>query len=285
MNYKKLLLAGGLAAVFMSCEKNLLEGNIPQRFPNPEFTSFVKYIHAYSGKSPALTTGAGPNLYLYLSDSMNRINGNFWGFSQSGGQYPAPSTAATNARSWYTAMPVGNYSLIGVLARVTGGVPTPIAGDTVVRANITLAPGKFYTIFLSDTLITTTSTRANFTRVDDDWGTIGEDRYKIRLANFMAWPDDIQELYSTRERRVIQDNISFKGVGSFVDLPVQSIGDTLLVRKVSGSSPVPVGTVFLQINGFSPTKKRAYTIFTRGRNLTGTSTVFQNNSSFWTTNF
>src|SRR5512138_676687 len=141
-NSFKFILAAGVAILGVAaCEKALPDDNIPQRFPNPESTSFVKFIHAYSGKTPALTTGAGPNLFLYLSDSMNRINGNFLGFTQSAGQYPAPSTAATNARSWYCAMPVGNYSLISVLARVTGGVPTPNAGDTILRTNISLAPG------------------------------------------------------------------------------------------------------------------------------------------------
>jgi hypothetical protein len=286
MNYKMLLLAGGLAAGFMSCEKNLLEGNIPERFPNPESTSFVKFIHAYSGKTPALTAGAGPNLFLYLSDSMNRINGNFFGFTQSGGQYPAPSTAATNARSWYVAMPVGNYSLISVLARVTGGVPTPIAGDTMLRTNISLAAGKFYTFFLADNNPTAaaTTTTPVFTAVEDNWGGIAENKYKIRLANFFAWSDDIQELYSVREGRVIQSNISFRNVGDFIELNAPNRTDTFYVRKVSGSSPTPVGTNLLLLS-LNPTAKRAYTVYTRGRLLTGTSTVFQNSSPLVTTNF
>lgn len=280
-NKFKFILAAGVAILGVAaCEKALPDDNIPQRFPNPELTSFVKYIHAYAGKSPALTTGAGPNLFLYLSDSVNRINGNFLGFAQSAGQYPAPSLATTNARSWYTAMPVGNYTLIGVMARLTGSVPTPIAGDTIVRSNISLMAGKYYTVFLSDT-----APNPRFTMVEDNWGTIGSDRYKIRLANFLAWPDDVQELYSTREGRVIQDNISYKKVGDFIDLPVQSRSDTLYVRKVSGSSPVPVGTIIYQLNGFAPTRKRAYTVYTRGKLLSGTSTVFQNSTPGITTNF
>jgi hypothetical protein len=257
-NKFKFLLAAGVAILGVAaCDKALPDKNIPEFFPNPETTSYVKFIHAYSGRTPALTTGAGPNLFLYLSDSINRINGNFFGFSQSAGQYPAPSLATTNARSWYCAMPIGNYSLISVLARVTSGVPTPNAGDTLLRTNISLAPGKFYTFFLSDNAptATATSTTPTYTPVEDNWGTIADNKYKIRLANFFAWSDD-----------------------------APSRTDTFLVRKVSGSSPAAVGATLFSVS-LTPTAKRAYTVYTRGRLLSGTSTVFQNSSPAITTNF
>jgi hypothetical protein len=286
-NKFKFLLAAGVAILGVAaCEKALPDDNIPQRFPNPESTSYVKFIHAFSGRTPALTTGAGPNLFLYLSDSINRINGNFLGFTQSAGQYPAPSTAATNARSWYCAMPVGNYNLISVLARVTGGVPTPNAGDTILRTNISLAAGKFYTFFLADNAPTAaaTTTTPVFTTVEDNWGSIAENKYKIRLANFFAWSDDVQELYSVREGRVIQGNISFRNAGDFIELNAPNRTDTFYVRKVSGSSPAAVGANLYTVS-LTPVAKRAYTIYTRGRLLSGTSTVFQNSSPAITTNF
>ncbi|MCU0395677.1 MAG: DUF4397 domain-containing protein [Chitinophagaceae bacterium] len=278
-NIFQWMMAGAFAAGLAACDKSLPDNNIPQTYPDNGVTAYVKFIHAYAGKSPALTTGAGPNVILYLSDSTRRINGvsSPLGFSGSGGQFPAPSTATTNARSWYTALPSGPATLMGVLARVTAGAPTPAPGDTIFRSNVTLEAGKNYTAFLSDTMPT-----PSITLIPDNVGTIPDGKYKIRLANFLAWPGDIQEIYSTREGRVIQGNIGYKTAGEFIELNVPKISDTLIIRKVSGPSP---GTYTTTINGFFPTGKRAYTITTRGKQLTGTSTVFQNYGTVTTTNY
>jgi hypothetical protein len=183
-------------------------------------------------------------------------------------------------------MPIGNYNLISVLARVTGGVPTPNAGDTILRTNISLAPGKFYTFFLSDVAPTAaaTTTSPTYTPVEDNWAPIADNKYKIRLANFFAWSDDVQELYSTREGRVIQSNISFRKAGDFIELNAPNRTDTFYVRKVSGSSPAAVGSNIFTVS-LTPVAKRAYTVYTRGRLLSGTSTVFQNSTPAITTNF
>lgn len=283
-NYKSLLLAGGLVFGFVSCEKNLLEGNIPQRFSNPSSEAYVKFIHAYAGKTPALTAGAGPSMFLFVNDTSKRLNGtlaaNAFSFAAFGGQFPARSTATTNATSTYAILPAGASTVYGVLARLVSGAPVSIAGDTVLKSSINLEPGKYYTAFFGDTL-----QNPSLTVVPDDFGEIPNNKYKIRLANFLAWPGDIHELYSTREGRVIQSGIAYKKVGDFVELDVKTIGDTIIVRKVSGPSPVANGFALLTVNGFVPIGKRAYTFFTRGKQMSGTSAVFQNSSSLWTTNF
>jgi hypothetical protein len=284
MNYKMLLLAGGLAAGFMSCQKNLLENNIPQRFPDVQNEGFIKFIHAYASRTPAVTSGAGPQMILYLNDTTKRLNGAIsaataFGFGPFGGQFPARSTDTANATSTYVSVPKGTAMVVGVLARFASGVPAPIRGDTVFQAPINIEPGKYYTAFFGDTL-----QNPSLTVVPDDFGNIAEGKYKIRLANFLAWPGDIHELYSVREGRVIQGGIGYKKVGEFIELNVNIRSDTIIVRKVSGPSPVANGFPLRTFNGFSPIPKRAYTFFTRGKQMTGTSTVFQNSSTRFTTN-
>jgi hypothetical protein len=278
-NFKKMLFAGAVTIGLVACEKSLPDNNIPQTYPDNSAVSYVKFIHAYAGKTPALTSGAGPNVLLYLNDTIGRINAvtTPLSFATSGGQYPAPSTATTNARSWYTALPSGSFNLLGVLARLSAGVPAPNAGDTIFKTSVTMVPGKHYTAFLSDTV-----QNPSITFVPDEFGTISEGRYKIRLANFVAWPGDLQEIYSTREARVITTNISYKEAGVFVELNVPSIRDTLIIRKKSGPSP---GTYSTTISGFIPTGKRAYTIVSRGKQLTGTSATLQSYGTITTTNY
>jgi hypothetical protein len=261
------LLAGGLC--WTACEKALPDNNIPQTYPDNARTAFVKFIHAYAGKAPAMTSGAGPNIIFYINDTLNRLNGTALTYAASGGQYPTPSVAATNTRSFYIAAPVGRFQIYGMLARFTGSRPTPAAGDTVFRSILNFEAGKNYSLFLADS-----AQSPSMVLVPDNFGTISDGKYKIRLANFQAWPDDVQEIYSTREGKVVQDNITYKNVGQFIELNAPGRTDTFQVRKVSGSSPVGVGHVFYQV-AFTPQSKRAYTVFTRGKMITGTSTVFQ----------
>lgn len=278
-NFKNLLLTGITIMGLAACEKNLLENNIPQHFPDDNATAYVKFIHAYAGKTPALTSGAGPNVLMYLNDTLGRITAvnNPLSFTVSGGQYPTPSTATTNVRSWYTAVPSGSFTMLGVLARLSGTVPAPVAGDTIFRSAVNLQPGKNYTAFLSDTLQS-----PSITLIPDEYGTIADGKYKIRLANFVAWPGDIQEVYSYREKRVIISNVGYKTAGAFIELDVPSQRDTFVIRKLSGPSPADYSTTIL---GFSPVGKRAYTLFTRGKQLSGTSTTFQSYTGSFTTNY
>jgi hypothetical protein len=265
-----------LCAGFFSCEEKALpDDNIPQTFPDMGSTAFVKFIHAYAGKAPALTSGAGPNVFMYLGTQ--KITGAAMGWSISAGQYPAPTTAANNARSWYTAVPGGNYAALGVLARVAAGVPAPNAGDTIFRGNVALTAGKSYTLFLSDTV-----QNPSLTLVEDNVNPTPQNKYRIRLANFIAWPGDVVELYSRREGRIIQTGIGYKGVGNFVELDILNRTDTFEVRKLSGSSP---GTYTFLSPGVFPAGKRDYTIVARGKQISGTSSVFQNAGVVVSTNY
>lgn len=277
-NYRSLLLSTAICVGLAGCEKNLLENAIPQTYPDNTSTAYVKFIYAYAGKTPTLVSGRGPELFLYQDNAkLNGAQTNALAWAAYGGQFPAPSSATTNARSWYTALKSGSSTLYGVQARIASGVPAPNAGDTLFKSTVNLDAGKNYTAFLSDTL-----QNPSITLVPDDYGTIPDGKYKIRLANFVAWPGDIQEIYSTREGRVIQGNISYKTAGVFVELNVPTRSDTLIIRKVSGPSPATYTTT---INGFFPTGKRAYTIVSRGKQLSGTSTTLQSYGTITTTNY
>ncbi len=278
VTYKSLIMLAAISTGLVACEKNLLKNAIPETFPNDPTMSYVKFIHAYAGKAPALTSGAGPAMFLYSgTQKLNSTAANAFAWAAFGGQFPAPSSATTNARSWYCALQYGSTTFYGVQARVSGSTPAPVAGDTVFRRTVALEGGKSYVAVFGDT-----AQSPSITMLPDDYGTLTENKYKIRLANFLAWPDDVQELYSTREGRVIQSNITYKTAGNYIELDRPRISDTLIIRKVSGSSP---GTYAINIFGFFPTGKRAYTVFTRGKQLTGTSTVFQNISTIVTTNY
>ncbi len=277
-NHTSLLFAGAIAIGLVACEKTLLDNRIPQTYPDPTKTAYVKFIHAYAGKSPALTAGAGPNVFLYIQDTTIKINGGAFTYTTSGGQFPTPSTAVTNARSWYTALPAGTQALYGVLARVnTAGFPAPVAGDTVFKVIAQLDAGRNYTAVLADT-----AEKPSIAILSDNFGTIDDGMYKVRLANFLAWPGDLQEIYSYREGRVIQTNVGYKQSGAFLQLKVPSVSDTFIVRKVSGPSPAFYADT---LRGLLPTAKRAYTFFTRGKQLSGTSTTYQSRSTFYTTNY
>ena len=248
------------------CEKKLLESNRVYVFPGNNEVG-LKFVHAFAGKAPALTAGAGPGLFMYLGSQ--KLNGNVLTWTSNGGFWPATSSATTNTRSLYSIVPAGQATLYGVLGRVAAGIPAPAAGDTIFTRNQNWEAGKFYTVFFTDTMPT-----PGTLVVEDDMSPIPEGRFRLRFGNLMAWPGDVQQVFSTRENRVIFDNVGYKQVSNFIDLPVPSRADTLVITKKSGPSPMPYT---ININGFTGQSRRGYTIITKGKNLsTTTSATFQN---------
>jgi hypothetical protein len=269
MRFKKNKLIMAVAGVMTlaACEKNLLDSNRTYVFPDDSKEAGLKIIHAYAGKSPALTTGAGPNLFMYLGTQ--KLNGNVLNWTAGGGFWPTTSTSTTNIRALYSIVPAGTATLYGVQGRVAAGVPAPAPGDTIFTKNQAWEAGKNYTVFLTDTL-----PNPGVLAVEDKLAAPREGYYQLRFANMVAWPDDIQEVFSKRENKVIFSNVGYKKVTDFIELKVPTISDTLTVTKVSGSSPMPYSYVIL---GFTGLQKRAYTVYTKGKNLgTTTSATFQN---------
>ncbi len=246
------LLLGG-------CEKNLLQDNRDYSLFPDNGAAMVKVMHAYASKQPSLTT-IGPNVFLYANN--NKLNGSALTYAISQGTWPAPSTSTTNARTLYANVEPGSVPFLGIMARTT-----PVAGDTVFKSTLNLAAGSYYTAVLSDSL-----PNPSVTLLEDKFLPISVGTYKIRLANFAAWPNDVYDLYSLRERKVIAAGIGYKKASDFIELPVPALSDTLSIIKRSGNSNLPdtVG----KINTFAGVSQRAYTILSRGKTTT-TSTTFQ----------
>ena len=256
---KYLAVAGSAALLLSACEKNLLQDNRQYSLFPENGTAMLKVMHAYASKQPSLTT-SGPNVFVYLDH--NKLNGNALTYAISQGTWPAPSTSSTNQRTLYAGVQPGNMTMLGIMARAT-----PVAGDTVFNSAVNIAAGKYYTAVLSDTL-----PNASVTLLEDDFLPIPDGTFKVRLANFAAWPNDVYDLYSLREGKIIASGVGYKKASAFVSLPVPQLSDTLSIIKRSGNSPLSdtVGKV-----SFSGQSTRAYTILSRGK-TTATSSAFQN---------
>lgn len=275
VNYFSLIL---LAIMASACDKNLLDEAVNYT-PVDGTVANVKIVHAYAGKAPALTTGAGPSVFIYWGT--DKLNGAGLGFTNSNGLWPAPSVAATNAKSFYAALTPGERTFYGVMARTSAtllpaGQPAPIAGDTIFTLKTKLDAGQYYTLFLTDTLPT-----PQIIVVPERQVTAPVNKYWLRYVNLIAWPSDLIDVSSVKENRKLFTNVSYKSVTDYIELNVPKGRDTLVFRKVGGSSPgTYVDSVFL-----TPSHQRAYTYYGRGKNLSGTSAVFQNRGLGITTHF
>ena len=264
INIKQGLSILAMAGLLVSCEKNLLDDNLPYTLLSENGTAAVKFYHAYASKQPSLTT-VGPNMFLYQDGK--QLNGAAFTYAISQGTWPAPSTSTTNSLTFYSSVAAGSTSFQAVMARVSSGAPAPAAGDTLLKTTFNLEAGKYYTAVFGDTL-----PNLSLTLLEDNFAPIPENTFKVRLANFAAWPNDVYDLYSLRENRIILSGVQYKNASEFISLPVPGSPDTLSIIKRSGNSPL-ADTVG-KINGFTGLQLRAYTIFTRGK-TTATSTSFQ----------
>lgn len=240
-----------IAFVLVACKKNKLDEVSVLQESDQVNNANVKFIHTFSSLTPALTTGAGPNVFMYQNGK--KINGSTSGSSSLvyGGVFPLTTS--------YGLIPIGSVYFEAVLARVSGSTPAPLPGDTVFKATTGLASGKYYSLFLTDTVPT-----PSIKVVEDDMSIPDTNSYKIRFGNFIANPNDTYSVWSRREGKLIVDNISYKTVSNFITLKVPSTIDTFDLRKTGTTTNIS------SINSFSPVQHRIYTLFGRGK--TGIST-------------
>ena len=137
---------------------------------------------------------------------------------------------------------------------VVPNVPAFIAGDTLATFTANLDKGKYYSLYIGDSFPTVRVTIKEDILIAPAFQT-----YKLRMANFVMNPLDTFSLFSLRQNAEIIANITHKMVSDWVQLPLPIISDTLLIRK-KGTTVTSV-----QINGFSPTGQRMYTILARGK--------------------
>ena len=205
----------------------------------------VKFINTFPSLTPALTNGAGPALVVYR-DAQRVVPSTPAPYPMTYGvQFPNSTT--------YSLVPVGATTFYYIMNRVSNGSFAPVAGDTVFRNTATLEAGKYYTMFLVDTV-----PNPKVLAFEDVFTIPDLDKYKARFVNLTANPADRYDVYSDKNTGNIFSNVGYKEMKDFIDLPVPSGTDTLRLR-LTGT------TADISKLAFFATPQRVYTLFSRGK--------------------
>ncbi|MBL7726889.1 MAG: DUF4397 domain-containing protein [Dinghuibacter sp.] len=247
-----ILLTVSVFSIYSSCtKKDLIDENRKWEFPDEQDVGMVRFYHNYSGKTPALPGATSPSVFLYANGA--KLNGNGLGYA---GSWPSPNDYAT--------VKTGATTFLGVLARlnttVVPNIPAPIAGDTVLNFNFNVEKGKFYSVFLVDTAPSIRALVKEENFVVPELG-----KYKIRLVNLTSNITDSLNLYSRNARAVLIPNITHKQVSDFIELPLNTINDTLEIRRPGGTSAMYFVNSQTAPQPFFPTGQRIYTVVCRGK--------------------
>jgi hypothetical protein len=260
----------------LSCKKNdNIADNNKWVYTDSLNSTNLRLIHCYAGNTPQLSysgPNTGPIVYAYANGA--KLNGNPLSY---GGQWPGASVYANIP---YT----GNIRFDFVLARqnftVVPIIPAPTAGDTLLTTTLNLEKGQNYSIFFGD------STGGPFTAtaVKDVIVTPAEQKYKIRLANYLMNPTDTLDLFSVRQNANIVTGITHKKISDWVVLDLPVIPDSFYLRK-PGQTTNFITVITPGTNPAAPTitpiNLRHYTVIARGKNgVTG-----KTNSAATLTNF
>jgi Domain of unknown function (DUF4397) len=248
----KSFCAFGMAAlVLSSCDKgtNLIDENNKWVFLDSANSANIKIVQVFAGNTPQVPTApnatTGPQVFVYANGAkLNGTSMNYgtvWPTSNVYGNIPAGATKfdVINGRMDLTVVP---------------NIPKFNAGDTLHTFTATLDKGKYYTLYIGDTVPS-----VKVTLKEDNLPTPDYQTYKIRVANLVMNPTDTLTLFSSRQNAEIISNIVHKDVSNWVQLPLPIISDTLIFRK-KGTT-----TSYAQVNGFSPAGQRMYTIIGRGK--------------------
>jgi hypothetical protein len=267
---KLMVLIISIATIGMySCKKgsNLIEDNNKWVYLDTTNTANIKILQVFAGNTPQLPTAAnlttGPQVFIYANGQ--KLNGLSLGY---GSVWPTTSV--------YGNIPSGSVKFDIVNARldltVVPNVPKFIAGDTLGSFTATLDKGKFYSLYIGDTVPS-----VRLTLKEDILVAPNTDRYKIRFANFSMNnnPTDTFNIFSRRENAEIITNITHKNVSDWIQLPVPILSDTFELRKKGSTTTYISATLSGQSNpAFSPAPLRMYTIVVRGKtNVTAKTNV------------
>jgi Domain of unknown function (DUF4397) len=242
-----------IAAVgFSSCDKTteLLDENNKWVYTDSANSANVKIIQVFAGNGPTLPTAAttttGPQVFIYANGA--KLNGTSLGY---GSVWPTQNVYA-NLQPGNTRFDIINGRMD---LAVVPNVPKFMSGDTLATFTATLEKGKYYSLYVGDSV-----PNVRLTLKEDDIAIPEYQKYKIRVANMLMNPADTLTLFSVRQNAEIISDITHKNISNWVQLPLPVISDTLIFRKK--------GTVtsYVQLNGFSPTGQRMYTLIGRGKN-------------------
>lgn len=241
---KYLLFLLTLVVFLTACKKTtkLLDANNKWVYVDSAKNGFVKFVHAYSSVTPALSANAGPSVQIY--DNNIRLSGNALAYN---GTIPAP--AGTHA-----IVPAGSHNFLFIMNRISGGNFAPVAGDTVFKASVAIDAGKYYTSFLVDS-----SQNPGVLTVQDKWTVPNPGKYKIRFANLVPNPSDRYDVYADTVGTMIATNIGYRQLSDFIEVLLPNSTENFSVRKTGTT------TVVYTMGSFSPTSQRVYTLYIRGR--------------------
>lgn len=247
-----ILFTVALLSIYSSCtKKDLIEENNKWEYTDDHNVGYVKVLHNYSGKTPALPSATSPSIFVYANGA--KLNG----------------TGLTYATVWpatsvYSEIKAGSNTFLGVLARmnttVTPNVPAPIAGDTIINFNFNVEKGKYYSVYLVDTAPTMRALIKEDNLVLPNVGS-----FKIRLANLTSNPLDSLILYSRNSRANLISNVTHKQISDFVELPLLTINDTLEIRRPGGTTAMYYVNSATAPQPFFPIGQRLYTVVCRGK--------------------
>lgn len=259
------------------CKKStkLLDDNDKTLYLDPSTSANIKVIDVFAGNTPALPTApnalyTGPQLYVYANGG--KLNGTTLGYIN-GNTYSSQTSTSPNSQGLpfpisnvYANVPPGatRFDIINARLNLTvvPNVPSFLAGDTLITFNTTLGAGKYYTMYIGDTVPTYKATI-----LEDDFSAPPVyQTYKVRLANFTMDPLERLSLFSRRQNAEIITDIPHKNVSGWIQLSLPIISDTLELRKAgTGVTYITVQGTASQSPTFTPVGLRMYTIVARGK--------------------
>ncbi|HEY0680272.1 MAG TPA: DUF4397 domain-containing protein [Chitinophagaceae bacterium] len=230
---KFILFIFALAVVLGSCEKNEWERIAPE---DKILTNkaFLKIYNAVLGS---------PSTNIFVDGTMVM-----------GGTSPVGYTGLFPASVTYSSVEAGAHVI-----KVADVAATPLLNIT---ANNNFEAGKYYTLFLYDTLNT-----AKSKLVQDDIQVPADTTARVRFGNFLfssvAIPN--MDIYSQRLKANVFSNIPVGEVTNYVNHP-SKLQDTFYLRATGT-------TTNLNSVIFTPDQRRSYTLLGRGRYQTTSGTI------------
>jgi hypothetical protein len=231
-----LVICISLVGIY-SCKKssNLIDANNKWVYLDSTNTSNIKIMQLFAGNTPQIPTApnatTGPQVFIYANGQ--KLNGLSLGY---GSVWPT-----TNA---YGNIPSGSVKFDIINARmdltVVPNVPKFTAGDTLGSFTATLDKGKFYSVYIGDTV-----PNVRVTIKEDNLILPEPLTYKIRVANFSMNnnPTDTFNLFSVRQNAEIITDVTHKNVSDWVQIPIPILNDTLIFRKKGNILPYLVVSV------------------------------------------
>jgi hypothetical protein len=224
--------------VFVACEKNVIST------PGDAVTGAkVKFVHLCSDCPGLLVTAnsatINPTAMTYTSTTV--------------GAFPLNS---------YSVLPAGDVSL---------DIIRSDSSKSILATKISLADGKWYTVYIGDTLKTPT-----ISMVEDDIKPFQDTFLRIRLVNIVSGKTkDTLELVHKNYNKVVATNVTYGKASEFTFVPNTAI-DTFFYRKVGATVQYPLSNLI----SFTGLKARTYTFYASGVNNKTTGTQIPKASAF-----